>query len=115
VFGRNASRDVTLHGREIHKGDIVALGFSAANRDPAIFECPDEVRLDRSPNRHLTFGAGPHLCAGAGVARMELAVTLEALLESSIGISPDPDNHPQWKTRGDRRGLSALPLLFHQR
>ena len=66
---------------------------------------PDELRLDRRPNKHLTFGAGPHLCAGAGVARMELAVALETLIEAGVGLSLDPAVAPRWKTRGDRRGL----------
>jgi cytochrome P450 len=115
VFGRNASHDVTLHGRQIGKGDIVGLGFGAANHDPAMFECPEEVRLDRSPNRHLAFGAGPHLCAGAGVARMELAATLEVLAETGIRFRHHPEEQPRWKTRGDRRGLSALPIQFRRR
>jgi cytochrome P450 len=112
VFGRNASRDLCLHGRDIAAGDIVALGFGAANRDPSVFEAPDELRLDRKPNRHLTFGAGPHLCAGAGVARMELAVTLETLVELGAGLAPDPAGEPRWKTRGDRHGLASLPLII---
>jgi cytochrome P450 len=112
IFGRNASRDLSLHGREMQAGDIVALGFGAANRDPSAFEQPDEMRLDRRPNKHLTFGAGPHLCAGAGVARMEMAVALETLIETGVSLSPDPAGAPQWKTRGDRRGLSSLPLII---
>ncbi len=115
IFGRNAARDLSVHERHIQAGDIVALGFGSANRDPAAFEAPDELRLDRRPNRHLTFGAGPHLCAGAGVARMEFAVTLEALIEAGIGLALDPAFAPRWKTRGDRRGLASLPLLIERR
>ncbi|WP_027168509.1 cytochrome P450 [Mesorhizobium sp. WSM3224] len=115
VFGRNAARDLCVHDRRIRAGDIVALAFGSANRDPAVFEAPDELRLDRKPNRHLTFGAGPHLCAGAGVARMELAVALEALIETGIGLALDPGAAPRWKTRGDRRGLAKLPLLVERK
>ena len=115
IFGRNASRDIVLHGREIGAGDIVALGFGAANHDPEIFEAPRTVRLDRKPNRHLAFGAGPHLCAGASVARMEMALTLEALVETGIGLALDPTATPRWKERGDRRGLASLPLLIEPR
>jgi cytochrome P450 len=115
VFGRNASHDICLHGRDMKAGDIVALGFGAANRDPSVFEAPDEMRFDRKPNRHLTFGAGPHLCAGAGVARMEMAVTLETLIEASVGLALDPAGTPRWKTRGDRRGLAALPLVIKEK
>lgn len=115
IFGRNAARDLSVHGRRMRAGEIVALGFGSANRDPAMFEAPDELRLDRRPNRHLSFGAGPHLCAGAGVARMEFAVTLEALIEAGIGLALNPADAPRWKTRGDRRGLAGLPLLIERK
>ncbi|MEI9412438.1 cytochrome P450 [Mesorhizobium salmacidum] len=111
IFGRNASRDLFVHERRIPAGDIVALSFGSANRDPAAFEAPDELRLDRKPNRHLTFGAGPHLCAGAGVARMEFAVTLEALIEAGIGLALDPAVAPRSKTR--RSARSCKPALAH--
>ncbi|OBQ84506.1 cytochrome P450 [Mesorhizobium sp. WSM3873] len=115
IFGRNASHDLCLHGRDIRRGDIVALGFGAANRDPSVFDAPDEMRLDRSPNKHLTFGAGPHLCAGAGVARMEMAVTLETLIETGARLAPASEQELRWKTRGDRRGLARLPLTIDTR
>lgn len=115
LFGRNAVRDISMHGRQVQAGEIVALGFGSANRDPDVFEAPGEMRLDRRPNRHLAFGAGPHLCAGAGVARMELAVTLETLVEAGTELAPDPAAAPRWKTRGDRRGLSNLPLLIKRK
>lgn len=115
IFGRNAARDISMHGRQVQAGEIVALGFGSANRDPDVFEAPGEMRLDRRPNRHLAFGAGPHLCAGAGVARMELAVTLETLIEAGTGLAPDPAAAPRWKARGDRRGLSNLPLLIKRK
>jgi cytochrome P450 len=111
IFGRNATKDMCLHGRDLSAGDIVALGFGAANHDPAVFESPEEMRLDRRPNRHLTFGAGPHLCAGASVARMEMAATLRMLIETGVSVRPDPDASPRLKTRGDRHGLASLPLL----
>jgi len=115
IFGRNAARDLSMHERRMRAGDIVALGFGSANRDPAVFEAPDELRLDRRPNRHLSFGAGPHLCAGAGVARMEFAVTLEALIAAGIGLALDPAAASRWKRRGDRRGFATLPLLIDRK
>lgn len=111
IFGRNATRDMCVHGRDIGAGDVVALAFGAANHDPAMFDDPEEMRLDRQPNRHLTFGAGPHLCAGASVARMEMAATLRMLIETGITLRPDPSATPRLKTRGDRHGLASLPLL----
>ena len=114
VFGRNTTRDVVLHGCTIPKGDIVGLAFGSANHDADAFPEPDRVQLDRTPNRHLTFGAGPHLCAGAGVARMEMAVLLAALIEAEIGFQFDPGRPVEWKTRGDRNGLARLPVVVER-
>ena len=57
-------------------GDKVLLNFPGANRDPAAFEKPDEVILDRKRNRHMAFGLGIHRCAGSNLARMEMQVAL---------------------------------------
>jgi cytochrome P450 len=111
LFGRNAAHDLTLHGRTIPSGDVVALGFGSANHDPNMFPTPEQCILDRAPNRHLTFGAGPHLCIGAPVARMELLVTVELFLERVRRFTVNAE--PDWKTRGDRRGLATLPAVLH--
>ena len=76
-FGRNATRDIELHGQTIKAGDVVALGFGSVDHDPAAFPDPERCILDRAPNRHLAFGAGPHLCLGAPVARLEMAITVQ--------------------------------------
>lgn len=110
IFGRNATRDVALHGKTIPAGDIVALGFGSANRDSAFFSEPDRVILNRSPNRHLAFGAGPHLCLGAPVARLEMGITLRDFV-GRVGDWHVPDESAVvWKPRGDRRGLARLPV-----
>jgi cytochrome P450 len=81
-IGRHATHSCTHGGATIADGDLVALGFAAANRDPAVFERADDCVIDRRPNRHLAFGHGPHTCLGAHLARMELRVTLERLAAS---------------------------------
>ena len=111
IFGRNASHAVTLHDHEIQAGNVVALAFGSANYDPAVFEAPEQCRLDRSPNPHLTFGAGVHLCLGAGVARLEMAVTLEQLGQRLPEFSLSATEQADWKTRGDRRGMQRLPVI----
>jgi cytochrome P450 len=110
IFGRNATRDVELHGVTMARGDVVALGFGSANHDPAVFPDPETIVLERAPNRHLAFGAGPHLCLGAHVARLEMAVTLEEFLKRIPDWRLSPDEPATWKTRGDRRGLQRLPV-----
>lgn len=74
-------RDVVVAGVEIPAGELVRLGLSAGNRDPAVFPDPDRWDLDRRPTSHITFGLGRHFCLGAFLARVELQVALDVLLQ----------------------------------
>lgn len=69
-LARNAMADVEVDGWQIDKGDRVLLAYSAGNRDPEAFEDPEELKLDRFPNKHVGFGAGMHRCIGSFLARM---------------------------------------------
>jgi cytochrome P450 len=80
-FRRTAVRDVNLEGQKVRAGDKVVLFYSAANRDPKVFDAPHEFRIDRMPNPHVTFGFGPHFCLGAQLARLELSTVLRDLVE----------------------------------
>jgi len=77
---RRAARDIELHGVQIRKGDLVACPSMTANRDPAEFPEPDEVRLDRANNRHVAFSYGPHRCLGSHLARREIQIGIEEML-----------------------------------
>ncbi len=80
-FARTATRDVTFRGRTIEKGEPIALLYASANRDEEVFPDPSSFRLHRPNIRdHLAFGRGPHYCAGAALARVELQVALDELL-----------------------------------
>jgi len=79
-FARTATRDLEIRGRRIRSGEMAALVLPSANRDPEVFDDPEEFVLERSPNPHLAFGHGPHKCAGVAVARAELRIALEELL-----------------------------------
>jgi cytochrome P450 len=72
--------DTTVGGIPVAKGDFILLMLAAANRDPEQFADPDTLDLARKPNRHLAFGFGPHICLGAHLARLEMAVALGTLL-----------------------------------
>jgi cytochrome P450 len=87
-FARTATRDVTLHGVTIPAGDPIALVYASANRDSALFEDAESFRLDR-PNMKdsLAFGRGPHVCPGAGLARLQLSVALQTLLDRTRRFS----------------------------
>jgi cytochrome P450 len=106
---RNATRNVELHGARIRRGDVVALGFAAANGDDEVFPGGDRCVLDRSPNRHVAFGFGPHLCAGAHVARLELQVVLEKVAARVGAIELIPGGEPRWNATGSVRSLATLP------
>ena len=86
-LARNATQDVEVDGWRIQKGDRVLLAYAAGNRDPEAFDDPDEVRLDRFPNRHVGFGAGMHRCLGSFLARMMFQEMMTAVL------SRMPDYH----------------------
>lgn len=79
--GRIATRDVEIGGVKISAGENVACPLACASRDPAEIAHPDEVDLERSPNRHSAFGFGPHRCIGSHLARRELSVAIEQWLK----------------------------------
>jgi cytochrome P450 len=78
---RFAVRDFELRGRQIRKGQMLMLSFGGANRDPAVFEDPDRLDLDRDARDLLVFGNGPHYCLGANLARQEMGAMLDAALD----------------------------------
>ncbi len=85
-LGRLAVETVEVAGGRIEAGDIVTVWLASANFDEREFDEPDMFRLDRTPNRHLTFAYGPHFCVGARLARMQLEATLTALRDLVSGI-----------------------------
>jgi cytochrome P450 len=80
LTARIPTQDVEIDGTTIPAGSRVAAVVSAANRDPAQFDHPDDLDVGRTENRHLTFSAGPHFCLGAALARVEGQVALESML-----------------------------------
>ena len=81
TMARVLTEDVEFQGCPMKGGDRVLMAFPAANRDPEVFENPDEVIFDREDNRHLAFGSGIHRCAGSNLARLELRVAVQIFLE----------------------------------
>lgn len=102
---RRVTEDVILHGLRLRAGDLVFLMLGAANRDPAVFPDPDRFDPRRSPNRHLSFGYGIHLCIGAPLARLEAPIALEALNRRFPTLAPSSaaiDWYPSIHIRGPR-------------
>ena len=115
MLGRVASRDVELHGQTIRAGESVAMAYGSANRDERRFEAPESCRLTRRPNPHLAFGAGPHHCLGANLARLVLRVAFDALVDAVAAVRLDPADPPQRKLNGDARGFVRLGVLLEAR
>jgi cytochrome P450 len=88
-FRRTATADTELGGKAIRAGDKVALVYTSANRDEAVFADPQTFDIRRSPNPHVSFGIGTHFCLGAHLARLEARVFVEELLATFATIEPD--------------------------
>ena len=85
-LGRILTTDATMEGVTMPKGDRVMLMFGAANRDETVFEDPETFVVDRTNNRHMAFGSGVHRCLGAPLARLEMRVVLEEVLQRMPGV-----------------------------
>lgn len=106
MFERWVLEDAEIHGVEVRKGDELALLFGSANRDPGVFERPDELDVGREPNPHMSFGAGIHFCLGAPLARIELETSFGTLLRRLPGL--ELAEEPRWKPNYIIRGLEEL-------
>ncbi|MFE7130835.1 cytochrome P450 [Streptomyces sp. NPDC057638] len=109
-FGRTALRDTEIHSTPIRRGDVVTVWNVSANRDESVFAEPDRFLVDRSPNRHIAFGHGPHYCIGAYLARLEISELLLALRDFTDGFAltgPARRIYSNLLT-----GMSSLPVRF---
>lgn len=109
-LGNRRVRTPTRIGEvEMPEGTYIHLCIGAANRDPAQFENPEQLVIDRKPNRHLAFGTGTHACAGMSLARLEGRVAIRRLIERFPNLARDGAF-----TRGGRarfRGFLAYPVV----
>jgi len=110
VPSRKVLQDADFHGCPIKKGEMVLLPLCSATRDPRLFANGDEVIIDRSPNPHIAFGAGPHRCLGAGLARQELHIAYEewhrAIPDYRVADGIELSEH------GGQLGLDRLTLVW---
>jgi len=111
TMAREVTEDIQYAGCPMKAGDKVLMNFPAANRDPEVFEHPDEVQLDRAHNRHVAFGSGIHRCAGSNLARMELQVALEEWLARIPDFSLTEAAEVTW-AGGQVRGPRICPVVF---
>jgi cholest-4-en-3-one 26-monooxygenase len=110
-FRRTATRDLVLHDTPISEGDKVVIWYASANRDEAVFENPMRFDIARSPNEHVAFGGGgPHFCLGANLARLEIRVIFDELLDrwDNLELTGEPS-----RLRSNFiNGIKHIPLRF---
>lgn len=113
VFPRLVAEDTELDGVFVPAGAVLDVCLGAANRDPSRWENPDAYDLHRPVQGHLGFAIGPHICLGRDVARSEIIVGLNKLLDAFPNLRLDPDAPAPYLTGGlEQRGVSAVPVLF---
>jgi cytochrome P450 PksS len=113
-FFRIAKQDLTIGGKEIAAGSVIALGLAAANHDPEKFDSPEVFDITRTPNEHLGFSSGIHFCLGAVLARMQLTICFTKLLRRlpNLGFAPDKQAIPTKHSILIVKGFDSLPVKF---
>lgn len=109
---RQVTADVEIGGRTIAAGTNLHLMIGAANRDPEVFSEPDRFDITRSPNRHLAFAGGPHVCVGLSLARLEGQIALQHFLRRFPGFQILDGRRGGGRIRF--RGYAHLPTLIRQ-
>ncbi|MCB2086227.1 MAG: cytochrome P450 [Sphingomonadaceae bacterium] len=109
-FMRTAAQDTEIGGQPIAEGDWLMINYVAANHDPAVFDDPRRFDAARSPNRHLAFGAGAHQCLGLHLARLEMRILFETLLDRIETVELAGDFARSKSTFVG--GLKKLPIRF---
>ncbi len=113
MVSRVATADTEIAGCPISKGSPMGVVTGSANRDESRWDDPDEWRLGRPVQHHLAFGTGPHQCLGMHLARLELRVGLNEILDRLPNLRLDPDGAKDAVIEGYAfRGPRALPVTF---
>jgi cytochrome P450 len=107
---RTARHDTEIAGERIKQGDKVVMYFGSANRDPSHTEEPDRLRLSRTPNEHIAFGNGPHVCLGQHIARIEIDAVLREVLTRMQNI--ELTGAPEWLPSNFISGPKHLPVRY---
>ncbi|GAA3383816.1 cytochrome P450 [Cryptosporangium minutisporangium] len=109
---RRVTRPATVAGVDLPEGVDVLLAFAAANRDEERYPDADRFDVTRTPSRHFAFGAGVHTCVGAALARVQMRVALQTLIERLPGLRLVPDQRVQVRRSINVRGPLALELRW---
>ena len=111
-MARTMTRDVELHGQTLSKGQKLLLLYPSANRDESMFDDPETFDITRTPNDHIAFGFGAHFCMGNRLARMELSVMFDRLLERLPDLALADDGEPPKRAANFVSGYETMPVTF---
>ncbi len=107
--GRTAGEDIEIGGVTVPRGSWVSTMLGSANRDEAVWDAPDRLRIDREVGRHMSFGMGIHFCLGAPLARLEGEIAFATLAREAPGlVLADPN--PRWRPGAVLHGLERLDV-----
>ena len=111
-MNRTATTDVVINGQQIRSGDNVLLLYPSANRDEDVFEDPFRFDVGRTPNDHVAFGFGTHFCLGNSLARLELKVMFEELLDRLPDLELVGSEEPGYRAANFVSGYEHMPVRF---
>jgi cytochrome P450 family 142 subfamily A polypeptide 1 len=112
---RVATRDTEIAGTPVRSGQQVVLMYGSANRDESVFEDPQRFDVTRDPNPHIAFGFGAHFCLGAALARLELRIMFEELVDRLDDWAWSDDLGARRTPNAFVRGIESLPVTFTAR
>jgi cytochrome P450 len=111
-LSRTVTRDVVVGGQSLRRNDRVIISWLAANHDEQEFQRPEEIVLDRAPNRHVAFGLGPHRCIGSHLARLMSEVMVKVVIDRIPDYQVDLGGVDEYLGNPSMTGLATLPVTF---
>ncbi|HEX3461069.1 MAG TPA: cytochrome P450 [Acidimicrobiales bacterium] len=111
-MARTMTKDVELHGETLHQGQKLLLLYPSANRDERIFDEPDTFDITRTPNDHVAFGFGAHFCLGNRLARMEMRIMFDRLLDRLPDLALVDEAEPPMREANFVSGYETMPVTF---
>src|SRR5690348_13837166 len=111
-MARTVTRDCEFGGQPLRKDDRVWISWASANLAPELFDEPEQIKLDRSPNRHSAFGLGIHRCLGSNLARVVWRIVVEQVLRRMPDYELDLNAAERYPSIGITNGWKCTPVTF---
>jgi cytochrome P450 len=112
ALARTVAVETELGGQKLCPGDRLLISWASANQDADVFDDPDEVNLDRWPNRHQAFGLGAHRCLGSNLGRVQFQEVLSVVLQRMPDFHADVAKAQRYPSLGQVNGFATLPARF---